>query len=58
MSDKQQTEEEKIALEKLYALQWKFMQRILRGESHRNVRRSLGISLKDYIIIMALTDKE
>jgi hypothetical protein len=55
---KEQTEEEKTALKKLYDLQGVIMIRILRGESHRNVRRSLGISLKDYLIIMALTDNK
>ena len=55
---KEQTEEQKAALEKLYDLQGAIMIRILRGESHRNVRRSLKISLKDYLIIMALTKSE
>ena len=54
----EQTEEEKIALEKLYALQGKIKQSLFRGLSHRNIRRELGITLKDYIIIMALTEKK
>jgi len=58
MSDKEQTEEEKIALAKLFALQGKIKQSLFRGLSHRNIRRELGISLKDYIIIMALTEKK
>lgn len=54
----EQTEQEKEALKKLYDLQGVIMIRVLRGESHRNVRRALGISLKDYITIMALTEKK
>jgi len=55
---KEQTEEEKIALAKLFALQGKIKQSLFRGLSHRNIRRELGITLKDYIIIMALTESK
>lgn len=54
----EQNEDEKVALAKLYALQGKIKDALFRGLSHRNIRRELGITLKDYIIIMALTEKK
>lgn len=55
----EQTNEEKIALEKLYALQGEIKNLLINKRlSHRNIRRELGITLKDYIIIMALTEKK
>ena len=52
-----QTESEKEAFEKLYSLQHKIKGLLFNGKSHRNIRRGLGISLKEYIVIMALTKK-